>query len=161
MTLSIAAFFSTGGAPATELTPTIDIWRLSDNSLAVNDGAMIKVGGGFYKYSHVPSVANDVDHAWIIDGGGALSAFERYKFGSNQQWATSVVDGLVGDNQVIRVLSKNPNGDALTQRIRDYATELDATTDNGVTGLLNEYNVVATYDVNNKLETFRMTRVGS
>jgi hypothetical protein len=81
--IPITAFFSESGAPKLALTPTIDIWRLSDNSLVVNDGAMTEVGGGWYKYTYEPAVANDVNHSWIVDGGVAMAANERYKFGNN------------------------------------------------------------------------------
>lgn len=69
--------------------------------------------------------------------------------------------GLTGHNQVIAVLTKNANGDALTQRIRHYDTLANAQLDDGATGLLDTYNIVATYDVANSLDTFEMVREGS
>ena len=47
----MSAFFTTSsGAPATGLSTTIDIWRVSDNTQVVTGDPMTEVGGGFYKY---------------------------------------------------------------------------------------------------------------
>ena len=71
------------------------------------------------------------------------------------------IEGIVGHNHVLAALTKNANGDMLTGRIRHYNTEANADTDNGATGLLNTYIITATYDVNNSLDSFTMTRSGS
>ena len=52
---TIRTYFTTStvnpAAPATGLSPVISIWKVSDNSVLVNEEAMTEVGGGWYKYT--------------------------------------------------------------------------------------------------------------
>lgn len=77
------------------------------------------------------------------------------------QAAIDRIEGLVGNNHVIEVLEKNANGDATRQRIRHYDTEDNAQDDDGATGLLNTYIAEASYDIENSLDKYTITRVGS
>ena len=52
---TITTYFTTSAvtpaAPSTGLSPTISIWKVSDNTALVNEAAMTEVGGGYYKYT--------------------------------------------------------------------------------------------------------------
>lgn len=80
----IVVWFSASGAPQTGLSPTLDIYDLSDNSIAVNDGSMTEIGDGFYKYSFT-SYQSSKDYNIVCDGGATLSGHERYIPGSSQE----------------------------------------------------------------------------
>ncbi len=73
----------------------------------------------------------------------------------------SRIEGLAGRNQVLTALTKNANGDMLTGRLRVYDTLANSLIDDGVAGLIGEYNTVATYDGNNSMDDYKMTEVGS
>jgi hypothetical protein len=69
--------------------------------------------------------------------------------------------GLVGENQVIAVLTRDAANNPLTQRIRHYDSLANAQTDDGITGLLDAYLATATYTAENRLDTYEVVRVGS
>jgi hypothetical protein len=69
--------------------------------------------------------------------------------------------GLTGQNMVVEVLTKNGNGDALTQRLRQYDSLANANINDGATGLLYTWNAVAVYDGSNSLDSYTLVRVGS
>lgn len=92
----ITAFFTQAGAPKTGLTPTIDIWELDPlnplvNTLIINGGALVEIGGGWYRYDF-GTYNYDKDYAITVDGGAAsgLSTAERYKFGSNESFQEDI-----------------------------------------------------------------------
>lgn len=70
-------FFTTAGAPATGLSPTLITYKkVSDGSDVGSPPAVTEIGGGGYKFTATPAEALFV----VIDGGAALTnAFERYK----------------------------------------------------------------------------------
>lgn len=85
MPKTIAARFRNNGAPQTGLSPTIDIYRLSDDTLLINDGAMVEVANGWYKYEFLEIDGYDPreDFVYDADGGGTISSpFERYQEGA-------------------------------------------------------------------------------
>ena len=51
MSKNIVVNFEDAGVPKTGLSPTIDIIKISDSSLLVNDGALTEIGGGNYLYA--------------------------------------------------------------------------------------------------------------
>jgi len=88
----IEAFFQSAGAPAVGLSPTITIYRVSDNVVVVNAASMAGIGGGHYKYDF--STFNMVlDYCWTIDAGGDLAQCDRYKFGNSNEllWILDIV----------------------------------------------------------------------
>lgn len=107
MSLLITAYFSDGGSPKTGLSPTIDIYDLSDNSLDIDGGAMTEVGGGFYKYTFTAH-DNTKDYAIICDGTATLSGSERYAISTtgdagdvNQILAdTNELQGLISSSKI-------------------------------------------------------------
>ncbi len=78
----VTAYFADQGSPKTGLSPTIDIYDLSDNSLLVDDGNMGEVGGGFYKYDFT-DYSSAEDYAIVCDGGSGLSGANRYSTGGH------------------------------------------------------------------------------
>ena len=79
-----AYFFDAGGSPATGLTPTIDVYKVSDDTKVVNAKSMSEIGGGFYKWLW-NSVNNsgtlydtDNDYVIVADGGTTLIGSARY-----------------------------------------------------------------------------------
>lgn len=81
----IAARFRNSGTPQTGLSPTIDIYRLSDDTLLINDGAMVEVANGWYKYEFLEVDGYDPreDFVYDADGGVSISSpFERFQEGA-------------------------------------------------------------------------------
>ena len=81
-TETIFVFFgeSTTNAALTGLSPTIDIWNLTDSSQAVFDDSMTEIGGGFYSYSYA-SFDSEKTFGWVVDGGAEVTL--RYKSGTS------------------------------------------------------------------------------
>lgn len=90
----IPAYFHEAGVPKTGLSPTIDIYKVSDNSLVVNDGALTAVGGGFYKYDFAAYDSAE-DYVYVVDGTATLANGYRYLFGGTDSQAK---DALILNN---------------------------------------------------------------
>ena len=85
MPKNIAARFRDNGVPQTSLSPTIDIYRLSDDTLVINDGAMVEVANGWYKFVFTEGDGFDPreDYVYDADGGASItSPFERFQEGA-------------------------------------------------------------------------------
>jgi len=78
----VTVFFVKGGIPETGLTPTLDIYRVTNNALIVSSQNMSETGGGWYKYDFTAYVRG-VEYVITCDGGTALDSFERYAYGGN------------------------------------------------------------------------------
>jgi hypothetical protein len=81
----IAARFRNNGTPVTGLSPTIDIYRLSDDTLVVDDGVMVEVANGWYKYEFTDANGYDPreDFVYDADGGVTISSpYERFQEGA-------------------------------------------------------------------------------
>lgn len=76
------AYFSNTGIPATGLSPTISILKVSDNSVVVNAQAMTEVGLGWYKYNYT-DYDKSIDYVFLCDGGVTLTGPERYVGGAS------------------------------------------------------------------------------
>jgi hypothetical protein len=88
MDINITTNFTENGVPKTSLTPLISIWKLSDNSLVVDDASMSEVGGGIYKYVF-ESYSVGESYSIRCDGGETLDDYDRYT------WATSNEEDLI------------------------------------------------------------------
>ena len=95
----IATFFESG-VPKTGLSPTVDVYDVSDNSLTVNDGAMTEIGGGGYKYSFTLWDAAK-DYYWLADSV-SLTGSERYVPGSIS--GSRVIEDTLSEDDVLRIL---------------------------------------------------------
>jgi len=89
--MNVITFFTSNGNPATGLSPTIRIRKVSDNSLVVTDDSMTEVGDGFYKYEFT-QYSGSVDYVMRTDGGGSLSASDRYQFAGNENFVDDIWD---------------------------------------------------------------------
>ncbi len=89
----IVANFTDSGVPKTGLSPLIDIFKVSDNTLLIDDAAMTEIGGGWYKYNFT-TYDPDIDIVFICDGTATLGNSDRYVFGGNddpQQVGTKTI----------------------------------------------------------------------
>jgi hypothetical protein len=69
-------YFSQAGAPATGLSPTIDIYKkVSDGTDVTPAPTVMELGGGFYTYAATPAEARVVR----LSGGGGLADADNYK----------------------------------------------------------------------------------
>lgn len=110
--MNITAFFAHQGVPAEELTPTIKIRDLSDNSVVVNSVAMTEVGDGFYKYSFAVFNAAK-DYVIRCDGGATLDNSERYAISGSA--AAGEISSLVSDQATIKAKTDNLPSDPADQ----------------------------------------------
>lgn len=77
---TIVSLFTNLGVPATGLSPTIRIRRVSDQVLVVTDAAMTEQGDGLYSYDFTTS--DGEEYAIRVDGTATLPNAERYQAGS-------------------------------------------------------------------------------
>ena len=91
----INSFFTTDGVPATGLTPAIDVWTVTASTQAqvITAGAMIEVGGGFYKYN-LSSYDTDTDYLFRVDGGVSLIGNDRYQAFGNESFKADIADAI-------------------------------------------------------------------
>ncbi len=85
----ITVFFTVNGVPQTGLTPTIDIWEVSPDSLVINDDPLVEIGQGWYRYNYT-SYDYVKSYVFTVDGGVALTACERYKVGGNESFVEDI-----------------------------------------------------------------------
>lgn len=85
----ITAHFTSAGVPTTGLTPTIDLWEVNPDILVVNNGALIEIAQGWYRYNYT-SYDFTKSYVFTIDGGGSLSACDRYKVGGNESYVEDI-----------------------------------------------------------------------
>lgn len=86
----IAVNFTNNGVPALGLSPTIDIWELSPDSLVVNNGALVEVAQGWYRYNFV-TYDYTKTYVFTIDGGVTLTQpCDRYKIGGNESFVEDI-----------------------------------------------------------------------
>lgn len=94
----LTVHFTNNGNPVAGLSPTVDIYELdpitpTTNTLVVNDGAAVEIGGGWYRYQFT-AYDTSKNYVFTFDGGAGLSAYERYKVGGNETYAEEVSDGV-------------------------------------------------------------------
>lgn len=94
----VTAFFTDDFAPITGLSPTLDIYRVSDNTQVVTSGAMTEIAGGYYKYDF-SAYDDDEEYVIIADGGATLDNTERYKYASS---STADIKAIFEDTDAIQ-----------------------------------------------------------
>jgi hypothetical protein len=82
----LLSFFTTRGLPASGLTPTIRVRTVFDGALIVEDGSMVEVGDGWYKYDFA-TYDPAIDYAIRCDGGSGQPVNERYTFAGSDNSA--------------------------------------------------------------------------
>lgn len=90
-TKTIIAPITSGGLPATGLSPTIRIRRLDTDALVVTDDAMLEVGDGWYKYQY-PFYSGTLDYAIRVDGTTSVPDGERFLFAGNESFVEDIWD---------------------------------------------------------------------
>ncbi|MHA1437855.1 MAG: hypothetical protein ACTSPD_09760 [Promethearchaeota archaeon] len=83
--ITIIAFFTNNGTPATGLAPFIKIREVATGTLVVageSADVMIELGDGWYKYNF--DADESKDYAIICDGGDSLTTAERYVFAGTE-----------------------------------------------------------------------------
>lgn len=88
--MNILARFTLDGVPATGLSPTITVYKVSDNSVVVNAQAMTEIAGGWYKYAFA-DYSETEEYCFGCDGGATLSGAERYPGGATNTEGTVTV----------------------------------------------------------------------
>lgn len=87
----ITAQFSTANVPLIGLTPHIDIFQLTNTASTqiVTADVLQEIGGGWYRYNFT-SYDPTSTYVFTIDGGGALSQCDRYRYGGNESYAEDI-----------------------------------------------------------------------
>lgn len=161
---TLVAAFTSGGAPALGLTPTLSI--LEVDSTPVASPAVVEIGGGWYSAT-VPNYDTEKDYVVTWDGGASLPAGERYAYGSSMCETKEAIAGAVLDEEILDHLGAGSAGEALAiiRGLMQHNFQLDQTSYNSdglllagrlriwdtaanvgqpVTGLLATYNVATT-----------------
>lgn len=129
----ITAFFTDNGIPETGLSPTIDIWELDPNpainTQIITAGALVEVGGGFYRYDFT-TYDFEKDYTFLVDGGSSLPNFERYNPAVNESYTEDTWGAsAVGNNDAGSMGEKMNQISADTQQIRiDVTTAISLVT---------------------------------
>jgi len=85
----ITSFFTQNGIPKINLTPTINITRISDNMPVVVSGTMAEISNGAYKYNFTDYEITS-NYFILCDGGATLSNYERYTAGTSGEYGNSL-----------------------------------------------------------------------
>ena len=89
----VTTFFTEGGSPKLLLTPTLDIYRVSDDTTIVSSASMPEIGNGWYKYNFVDYV-EETEYVITCDGGSVLGIFERYTYGGNEVYGGEISNNI-------------------------------------------------------------------
>lgn len=122
-------FFTSSGAPATGLSPTITIRKVSDGSAVVSAQAMTEVGSGWYRYDYA-GYDETLDYVFVADGGAGQPAGERYVFGATDG-AGTMTQVLTDTAEVQAELADGGRTDLLIDSILADTNELQADWVNG------------------------------
>jgi len=96
----IISTFTEAGTPKTGLSPTGDIYDVSDNSLVVNDGAFTEIGGGGYKYDF--TLWDSAKDYYVVIDSVALTGSERYAFSTIS--SSRVIEDTLSEDDILRIL---------------------------------------------------------
>lgn len=94
----ITVHFTSNGTPQPGLSPTIDIFELhptnpSLNTQVVVAGATVEIGQGWYRYDFA-TYSPSKSYVFSFDGGGALAACDRYKYGGNESYVEDIAPAV-------------------------------------------------------------------
>jgi len=105
--MMVLAVFTEDSLPKTGLSPTVDIYRLDTNTLAVDGGSMVEVGNGQYSYSFT-AWDSAVDYSVICTS--SLSGSEKYAYSSIS--SSPVVEDTLSSDDILRILLAKAAGTA-------------------------------------------------
>jgi len=98
----IKVYFAENGSPKTGLSPTVTVYKDSDNSVIVNAQAMTEIGGGFYKYDF-STYDSEESYCYIVDSV-TLTGQERYAPGAIEKNHNGLEDILENSTSVKKYL---------------------------------------------------------
>ena len=157
--MNIVAYFTSGGTPATGLSPTLTIWDLAGTTYA-SGVAMSEVAGGFYNYDFS---TYDYTKDYVMRAyESSLPTAEQYVVATNEadsmntQGITKQILGLSQGNFVMKNQTYDANGRLLTSNMYTYENASDA---NSETNPLHSYYIVSTYDVNGNLTNYKVIEI--
>ena len=153
----ITSFFTQNGIPKINLTPTINITRISDDMPVVVSGVMLELGGGSYKYDFTDYEITS-NYFILCDGGPTLSNYERYTDGTSGEYGNSLysIDTTVSgiDVKVDSIESTVNDIDVRTILIRKIQTNKlqlsDGDTGNWILYNDNSTDVLLEFDITDK-----------
>lgn len=134
----------------TGLTPAFLMYKNADTLANITPPAISELGGGMYYFD--PSVT-DPEIVFQIDGGASLPSDIRYvssSFYAREADALTRAVGLLHENSVMDNITYTVGGKLTSARVRLYDSKVNALAA-GVTGLLHEYGIAATYSGANLL----------
>lgn len=98
--------FTDGGAPKSDLTPLVNVYDMSDDSL-VSSGNMSEISSSAaYKYN-VTSLDFSKSYSFKADGGATLRNTERYKGGSLQAQTGIMKNASLDNFEFVMILSSD------------------------------------------------------
>ncbi len=127
----ISVHYTNNGVPQTGLTPKIDVFELDPlnpgvNTQVVTSGATVEIGMGFYRYDF--ATYNPLkSYVFMFDGGAALPACDRYKYGGNESYVEDIAPvtaSATWEEQSTSHLNAGTTGLMLTQIKADTASIL-------------------------------------
>jgi hypothetical protein len=124
--MKVLAIFTESAVAKEGLTPTVDIYRLDTNVLAVDGAAMTEVGDGQYSYDFT-AWDSSIDYSVTCDSV-SLTGSERYAYSSIS--AARVIEDVLSTDDMLRLILSKEMGLA-TGGGSDLITfkSLDATKD--------------------------------
>ena len=102
----VLAVFTEDGSPKTGLSPTVKIYRLDTDALAITDAAMTEVGLGQYRYNFT-TWDSSINYSVVCDSV-TLTGFERYAYSSIS--AASVIEDTLSTDDILRLLLAKATG---------------------------------------------------
>ena len=89
----ITAFVTSGGLPATGIspTPTIRIRNFDTDALIITDDSMLETGDGWYKYQFA-EYSGTLNYAIRVNAGTTIPEGERFHAASNESFVEDIWD---------------------------------------------------------------------
>lgn len=104
MTQRITAIFTSSSAPATGLSPVVNIFDLTGGTTVVSGGAMTEFGNGVYYYDFT-DYNIESDYVFQAYGGASLPVSEQYVWAGNENYIDDIWDAQVSNHQVVGSLA--------------------------------------------------------
>lgn len=142
----ILAAWTDNDVPKTGLSALISIWNVASTALLIDEAAMTEITPGLYKYDYVAYDPSIEITGWC-DAGEATDSARFLYFGNRDDMETrDKIDRILGLLHSNIWTVPTWTGDNMTSAIVEiYNTEANATTHDGVTGLIGKYLHTATY----------------
>ncbi len=109
-TKTITALFTLAGAPKTGLTATVDIWRVSDDSRVVENGAMTELldgaASGFYKHDFA-AFDNAEDYVFKVNAGvtAPVNVDAQFVYGTIAEVREQIADKVWDETEAGHVVA--------------------------------------------------------